>query len=306
MTTRRNFIRTSAKALTTMIVSSLPAFAATEEETAIDAHAHVFTNHLHIARFHRYIPRESAPVEEFLALLDQFHFTGGVNIQPSFLGTDDSYLLSCLRKHPHRLRGVIVIDPKTGLETIEHHRHAGCTGIRLNLFGLPDPPLADPEWARILVRMKEIGWHVELHVEARRIHEIAPPILHAGVRLVVDHFGRPDPRLGTADPGFQYLLSLASTRQVWVKTSAFYRTGGPVHGAQFALATLPMLKHNFGLDRMLWGSDWPHTQFENVMNYQKAYNFMLKMYPDPAERRIVLGSTPEHLYGFPARMTAND
>lgn len=306
MTTRRDFLRISAKALTmTMMFPTLPA-SATEEEVAIDAHAHVFTNHLQIAPLHRYVPRVTAPVDEFLALLRKFHFTGGVNIQPSFLGTDNDYLLSGLRAHPHRLRGVIVIDPKTGLAAVDRLAHSGCTGVRLNLFGLPDPPLADPEWTRILARMREIGWHVELHVEARRIHEIAPPILDAGVHLVVDHFGRPDPSLGTADPGFQYLLSLGHRRQVWVKTSAYYRTGGPVHGEQFALAAVPMLKDHFGLDRIVWGSDWPHTQFEKVMNYQKAYDFMLKMLPDPAERRVVLGSTPEHLYGFPVRTATND
>ncbi len=306
MTTRREFLRASAKALTmTMIIPTLPAFAA-DKEVAIDAHAHVFTNHLRIAPFHRYIPQESAPVDEFLALLYQFHFTGGVNIQPSFLGTDNGYLLSSLRAHPDRLRGVIVIEPKTGLDTIDRLRHSGCTGIRLNLFGLPDPPLSDPGWTSILAHMREMGWHVELHVEARRIHEIVPPILHAGVPLVVDHFGRPDPTLGTADRGFQYLLALGHTRQVWVKISAYYRTGGPVRGQQFALAAVPLLRDHFGLDRMLWGSDWPHTQFERVMNYRKAYEFMLKMLPDPAQRRVVLGSTPEQLYDFPARMKAND
>ncbi|MGB7134226.1 MAG: amidohydrolase family protein [Acidobacteriaceae bacterium] len=281
-----------------MILPSIPALAETRSNAVIDAHAHVFTNHLRLAPFHRYTPDESAPAGEYLALLRKFGFTGGVIIQPSFLGSDNSYLLSCLRQYPGVLRGVIVIDPRIGLHTIDDLRHSGCTGIRLNLFGLPDPPLQDPEWAKILARMRAVGWHVELHVEAERIHEIAPPILDAGVRLVIDHFGRPSPALGIDDPGFRYLLSLGPTRQVWVKISAAYRNGNGGRGEQVALAAVPLLKRDFGPDRLLWGSDWPHTQFEKVMNYQIAYDFLLKMLPDPQERQIVLGKTPRELYLF--------
>ncbi|HEX4038111.1 MAG TPA: amidohydrolase family protein [Acidobacteriaceae bacterium] len=281
-----------------MILPSIPALAASEKKLVIDAHAHVFTNHLRLAPLHRYIPHESAPIDEYLALLRRFGFTGGVIIQPSFLGTDNSYLLSCLRQHPGILRGVIVIDPRIGIHTIEDLHHSGCTGIRLNLFGLPDPPLQDSDWKRILARMHTLGWHVELHVEAERIHEIAPPILAEGVRLVIDHFGRPSPSLGIDDPGFRYLLSLGPTRQVWVKISAAYRNGNAGRGQQIALAAIPLLKRSFGLDHLLWGSDWPHTQFETVMNYQTAYDFLLKMLPDPQERQVVLGQTPGDLYFF--------
>ena len=32
-------------------------------------------------------------------------------MQPSFLGTDNSYLLACVKRHPARLRAVAVVDP---------------------------------------------------------------------------------------------------------------------------------------------------------------------------------------------------
>ena len=50
-----------------------------------------------------------------------------------------------------------------------------------------------------------------------------PALLAAGCRVVIDHFGRPDPALGIADPGFAYLLRQADSGQVWVKLAAPYR-----------------------------------------------------------------------------------
>lgn len=298
MTTRREFIRSTSKVLAMTMLSAKPDLAAAAAKPVIDAHAHVFTTDLRIAPFHRYIPRYSAPLDTYLDLLRRFNFTAGVLIQPSFLGTDNTYLLSCLKLYPNRLRGVVVIDPNRGLETIHELHSAGCTGIRLNLFGLPDPPLKNPYWHKTLACMRDLDWHVELHVESHRIHELAPAILDAGVRIVVDHFGRPDPKLGVNDPGFEYLVSLAATRRVWVKISGAYRNGVHGRGEEIALEAIPLLKASFGLERMVWGSDWPHTQFESTMNYGIAYRFLLQMLPDEQERRVVLSDTPAHLYQF--------
>ena len=41
-----------------------------------------------------------------------------------------------------------------------------------------------------------LALHVELHCEARLLREFVPKLLHAGLDVVVDHFGRPDPALG--------------------------------------------------------------------------------------------------------------
>lgn len=267
----------------------------------IDSHAHVFLRSLKMAKFHRYLPKYDASVERYLSLLDEFHFSNGVIIQPSFLGTDNHYLLSALDRHPHRLRGVVVIDPARDLEKLEEWKHAGCAGIRFNLFDLPDPVLSDSSWRKALKKIRDLDWQVELHVEARRLPELAPALLDAGVRIVVDHFGRPDPTLGVNDPGFHYLLSLAESRRVWVKISAAYRSGGNRRGEKFALQAVPLFKKSFGLDRMIWGSDWPHTQFEKSESYRSSYQFLLRMLPDPAEREIVLGSSPRDLYGFGER-----
>lgn len=298
MITRRNFMTSMSKLLAIAAVPDLIAAPLATTAMKIDSHAHVFLRSLKMARFHRYLPKFDASVDTYLSLLDKFHFTNGVIIQPSFLGTDNHYLLSALERYSDRLRGIVVIDPVRDLEKLEDWNRSGCAGIRFNLFDLSDPVLSDVSWRKALAKIRDLDWQVELHVEARRLPELMPALLDAGVKVVVDHFGRPDPSLGVSDPGFHYLLSLADTRRVWVKISAAYRTGGRINGEKFALQAVPLFKKSFGLDRMIWGSDWPHTQFEKSENYRSVYEFLFRMLPDPAEREIVLGSTPRNLYGF--------
>lgn len=298
MTTRRDFMTSMSKLLAIAAVPDLTMAPLATTTMKIDSHAHVFLRSLKMARFHRYLPKFDASVDTYLSLLDEFHFTNGVIIQPSFLGTDNHYLLSALERYPHRLRGVVVIDPARDFAKLEEWNSVGCAGIRFNLFDLPDPILSDPSWRKALRKIRELDWQVELHMEARRLPELVPTLLDAGVKVVVDHFGRPDPTLGVNDPGFHYLLSLADSRRVWVKISAAYRTGGRMNGENFALQAMPLFKKSFGLDRMIWGSDWPHTQFEKSETYRSVYEFLFRMLPDPAEREIVLGSSPRDLYGF--------
>lgn len=264
--------------------------------TAIDTHAHVFERGLPLADARRYAPTYDAPLPSYLAQLDAHGVSHGVLVQPSFLGIDNSYLLAALKQAPQRLRGVAVIDP-TAPETLLAQMNAeGIVGIRLNLIGAADPQLKSTVWQAALARLHALGWHVELHVEARRLPALLQPLLEAQVKVVVDHFGRPDPALGVDDPGFAALLAAGRSRRVWVKISGAYRNGGNGRGEAIAQAAMPRLKDALGLDRLVWGSDWPHTQFESQINYDKMWAFAGVLLPSAADRKQVLVDTPAQLF----------
>jgi predicted TIM-barrel fold metal-dependent hydrolase len=89
-----------------------------------------------------------------------------------------------------------------------------------------------------------------------------------GVPLVIDHFGRPDARLGADQPGFSELMTLGLGDQLWVKISGIYRLAGTDRqNLEFARAALALLEQSFGRDRLVWGSDWPHTQHEASVGF---------------------------------------
>ena len=265
---------------------------------AIDTHAHVFARGLPLAARRRYAPQYDATLPHYLAQLDAHAISHGVLVQPSFLGTDCSYLLAALAQEPQRLRGVVVIDSAADCAKLDALQRVGVVGIRLNLFDQPNPDFTRADWQQTLAAIARLGWHVEVHVEARRLEDVVPPLLDKGINVVIDHFGRPDPALGIADPGFRYLLTLGFTRQVWVKLSGAYRIGYGAQGEVTAIAAMPLLKAAFGTDRLVWGSDWPHTQFEQTQDYARPVTLLRALLPDPQERRAVLVDTAAALFKF--------
>jgi predicted TIM-barrel fold metal-dependent hydrolase len=263
---------------------------------AIDAHAHVFHRGLPLAPERRYTPAYDAPLAAYLAQLDANGIDRGVLVQPSFLGTDNSYLLESLVAARGRLRGVVVVPPDIGREEMAWMARAGVVGVRLNLVDRDIPDLAAPPWPRFIADSVARGWHIEIQRQARDLAILAPILLAAGATVVLDHYTLPDPALGVADPGFAAILRLgATTRGLWVKISAPYRNGS--HGESVARGAYPLLRDALGVDRLLWGSDWPNTGHEAGESYAKNRAFLDDLVGDPAERATVLGAGRD-LFGF--------
>ena len=298
MLSRREFQKSL---LGLMTVSALPHRAMARQPsgpmTAVDTHAHVFKRGLQLADVRRYAPDYDALPEDYIKVLDANGVSHAVLVQPSFLGTDNSYLVDALRRYP-RFRGIAVVQPVISHDELRALDEAGVVGIRLNLIGLPDPQLDVEPWPSFLKRLAELDWQVEVHAEARRLPVLLDPLLKAGVKAVADHFGRPDPTLGTDDPGFRYLLSTGRTGRVWVKLSGAYRNGNGGVGERIAQAAVPLLRDSLGVDHLVWGSDWPHTQFESVVNYAAIRASLDAWLPDPRERRTVLVDVPVSLFKF--------
>lgn len=268
--------------------------------TAIDAHAHVFETGLPLAGRRRYAPDYDAPLDAYLAQLDAHRVSHGVLVQPSFLGSDCRYLLRALARQPRRLRGVAVIDAGCAPAALDALDRAGVVGIRLNLIGMPDPALDGPAWRATLERVAALRWHVELHAQAQRLARLIAPLLAHRVNIVVDHFGRPEPARGIADAGFRDLLRAAATRRVWVKLSGAYRNWpfAPDEAHARARAAFDALAAEFGAERLVWGSDWPHTQFERTETFGRALAFARRWIPDDAMRHAIFVETPARLFRF--------
>ncbi|KWV60653.1 hypothetical protein AS156_27935 [Bradyrhizobium macuxiense] len=261
----------------------------------IDIHSHVFHRGLKLASGRRYAPDYDAPLDLYLKQLDENGMTNGVLVQPSFLGTDNSYLVECLTATKGRLRGIAVVDPTVSPDELYALDRAGVVGIRLNLVGKPLPDVTSPEWQALLAQIKAIGWQVEIQRNAGDLAVLLPKLLDQGVNVVLDHYALPDPKLGVTDSGFQSVLKLGASRKVWVKISAPYRNGP--NGEQFAKQAYPLLRDAYGVEHLLWGSDWPHTQFEATQSYAKNRKFLDELVTDADERARVLAA-PRELFRF--------
>ncbi|MGF1525350.1 MAG: amidohydrolase family protein [Candidatus Competibacterales bacterium] len=245
-------------------------------EGRYDGHCHVFRADLPMANGRRYTPGYDATPEELCCILNQFGLDGALLVQPSFLGADNSYLLQALEKisSDERLtvKGVAVLDPSAPIdgEWLKALDQRSIIGVRLNLVGKAESFDYD-NWRTTLGAVENLGWHVELHCEAVHLPRILPQLVRHHAKVVIDHFGLIEQVANNA--GLRAILDQPKD-QLWIKVSGAYRIH-PRGDRKADAATMAPLREiytdHLGSDRLVWGSDWPFTQFEKQMNYQLAW-----------------------------------
>jgi predicted TIM-barrel fold metal-dependent hydrolase len=267
--------------------------------TGIDSHAHVFSRELNLAAARRYTPGYDATLAQYLKHLQTHGLSHGVLVQPSFLGTDNSYLLASLRQVPKQLRGVVVLERDVSRVMLNDMARLGVVGVRLNLMGKTLPDFRDAAWKDFLGHIADLDWHVELHRHVEDLPKLIRQLMPFGIKLVIDHFGRPDARLSIDQPGFPEMLELGLSGQVWMKVSGIYRLGGTdQQNLEFARTALPLLEKSFGLRRLVWGSDWPHTQHEESVGFNTVVEQLQALDCSAQFMRSLLVDAPQVLFGF--------
>jgi predicted TIM-barrel fold metal-dependent hydrolase len=225
----------------------------------IDTHFHVFDAGISVSDA-RYVPQYCAPVATWRQQSQAAGVDQGVLVQPSFLGTNNAFLLQQLAAQPQWLRGIAVISPDTPLLQLQQLQRAGIRGIRLNLAGqsheIPQWADSKPIWNHV----RELAWHVEIHTDRGALAGVLNQ-LPADITLVIDHMGKPS-AASKNDPSIAALVSRAKNSPVFVKLSAGYRVL-PIEPKALARVLL----NELGPKALLWGSDWPCTNHEQHANY---------------------------------------
>ncbi|MFD2185018.1 amidohydrolase family protein [Rhodoplanes azumiensis] len=263
----------------------------TRDVPPVDTHVHVFTRALPLVQGRRHSPSGDFTPDDLFAVTARHGVREIVVVQPSFLGTDNSYLLDALAPAPERLRGIVVVDPGVTDTTLDAYAARGIVGIRLNLLGKDVSTVLTPDWMALLTRVAARGWQIEIQTEGRAVRPLLDAIVPLGAPVVIDHFGRPDPKLGVDDPGFRRLLAAGPDGSLFVKISGSYRCGGAVV-APYARALVDAL----GPGRLLWGSDWPHTEHETIRRYEDGLT-ELRSWLTP-EQQAAVAETSRKLFGF--------
>lgn len=244
--------------------------------SSIDGHAHVFTRHLKMLRNRRYTPHRDALPSTYSRILSKATLYGGLLVQPSFLGTDNHYLLRTLQNYRSNncFWGVCVIPPTTSKRQMANMAKAGVVGTRLNLIGHRTPNLKAKNWQQFLKNINELGWHLEIHAEGHKLAVLLPHVLNACRHVVVDHFGLPNPSAPHQCAGWRTILS--TKKGLWVKVSAPYRVFPNTKiGIAVDKCTVlaQALREHLGTERMIWGSDWPWTQHENGIKFSHTIDW---------------------------------
>jgi predicted TIM-barrel fold metal-dependent hydrolase len=247
----------------------------------VDAHAHIFLADMPHIPNPRHVITYDYTLEQFLADLDRHGVSHGVIAAASPYGDYNDYVLDSIRGNP-RLRGTVIVEPSVERVTLQRMKDDGIVGVRLPYISLTTlPDLTTFENQRTLRRFRDLDWHVHLHLDGPRLPQALPVLEKSGVKLVVDHFGRPDPKLGIQCPGFQMMLRLMENGRTWVKVSGAYRLG-----RERAREYGKELLRAMGPDRLFWGSDAPFVGHENQFSYQSTIDDVLEWCPEKFRQQI--------------------
>ncbi len=230
-----------------------------------DCHAHIYEKIASIPDA-RYMPSAPAPLSKWLEHQQRYGIRGGVIVQVSFLGTDNSELCAALAKLDRkRFAGVAVVALDVSDDALAELVLAGVRGVRWNLVRGKDlPDLASKAVQAFFHKLRQHSLHLEIHLEGPRLAPILAPLTDQGVRIVVDHFGLPSDLNPNRDPMILATKTLTDVSSLYFKFSAHYRS--PFDVTDHASALLSKL----GEEHFVWGSDWPHTQHEDEMDFASA------------------------------------
>jgi predicted TIM-barrel fold metal-dependent hydrolase len=233
-----------------------------------DCHAHVYER-VRAVPGARYVPFAPAPLADWQAHQARHGLRGGVIVQVSFLGSDNSELLAALaRLDRARFAGVAVVPLDVGEAELDALVAGGVRGVRWNLVrGRPVPRLDAPGTVAFLAKLRARGLHLEVHLEGPRLAPVLAPLTDVGVAVVVDHFGLPSEPDPASDPFVRAVDALTDRSALYAKFSAPYRTGFDIRPHAEALRSALPPAH------VVWGSDWPHTQHEDEVRYGDTISF---------------------------------
>ncbi len=198
----------------------------------VDTHMHVWS--LDMARYPIRPPEpnvrpltEDGSVERYLEEMEQHGVDLAVLVQPRQYGWDNRYIADCVRRFPERFVGHGLIDPKdpNNAQVLEREiRENGLAGMRLSPIYQPKERWLNsranhPLWRKAA----ELGAVFNVFIAAPQIPMLEDMVQRfPGVKVVVDHLGRPE--ILDRPPWVENdsLLRLARYPNVWVKFTELY------------------------------------------------------------------------------------
>ncbi len=264
-----------------------------------DTHTHIFGP----ASRYPFAPNRpynapDAPLEAFRALHEKIGVERCVIVNATLHGTDNRVVTDAIAQSGGAYKGIANVKDEMSDKELADLDKAGIRGCRFaflkRLGGVGDMG----KFNRIVHRVAELGWHVDVYFEPGTVGEFAPMLKALPTSYVIDHMGTVQAAKGLDDPAFKALLDLqASDEKCWVKISGLERAsagGKPFHDA------VPFAKRliDNAPDRVIWGTDWPHPNVKIMPNDGEIVDLVPLYAPDAAVQHKLLVDNPARLFKF--------
>ena len=277
--------------------TSLPRFKAPAD--ACDSHVHIYDPRFKM-RWPNLRAVAEASVEEYRLLQARLGTSRVVVVQPAAYGIDNAVTLDAIAKMGHEnARGIAVVHPSVTDTELVAMNKGGIRGLRFTLHE-PRTAVTSADMIEPLAhRAHRLGWHVQLHLRAEQILEMASLIESLPGTVVFDHMARMPQPHGIHHPAFTFVRKMIDRGNAWVKLSGPYldtQTGAPRY-ADIRSVARAFARH--APERCVWGSDWPHpTEPASKPDDAVLMDLLQEWAVEEATRGRILVENPAQLYGF--------
>jgi D-galactarolactone isomerase len=165
-------------------------------------------------------------------------------IEPAITIAENLVTLDAIKQAGGNARGVAIINPTISNADLQTLHDGGVCGIRFSSTGGSVPAAIAKEIEPLAKRVADLGWHVQINIEAGPILELEDLWNRLPATLVIDHMGHIRQPQGVEDPAFKYILRLIDKGRTWVKLSITYDSSkdGPPGYADVNKVGRPMSK----------------------------------------------------------------
>jgi len=264
---------------------------------ATDCHFHIFGpfERFPLSPGRRYDP-PLALVEDYRAVATTLGLGRQIVVQASVMGTDNRCTLDAVAQFGRaQARAIAVIDDRFSPAALRELAAGGVIGVRFNAVSGNGTPL--DQLAPIAHRIAPLGWHLQIYAPGEAWPDLAPRLTDLPVPVVIDHMGGIPPAWGKDHPALQALYRLLDGGQAWLKLCGYRVSAGPPYD-DLQVAARRFIRR--APERMIWGTDWPHTSLEGraLPDDGVLLDLLAAWVETPADWQRILVDNPVRLYGF--------
>lgn len=266
----------------------------------IDAHVHILDpDRFPYAADAWYAPigAERGTANDLCAVMDCHLVQHALLVAPnSGYNQDNRCLLDAIARSQGRFKGMALVKNNTGRAELEDLKAQGIVGLAMNVSLLGIDFYSDIE--PLLSHLADLDMWAQMQVQHDQLLTLKPMLEASGAKLMFDHCGRPDPRQGVGQAGFQALLGLAKTGRAAVKLSGFNKCSAQQYPWSDAKPFVDALIDAYTPQNLVWASDWPFLKAPARIDYGPLLTLFEQLVPDALTRQTIQWETPRRLFGF--------
>ena len=251
-----------------------------------------------------YYQPPDATFEHMRGVLKTLGFERGVIVYPMPYDTDHRLLIDTLSalepKDRANFRATCIVKDNVTDAEMARLDALGVCGARFNVGRRYQEGTSRDAILRSIARVREIGWHMRLHVGGDDI--VTDQAFLKSIRditVCVDHMGHLHLDLGLQQPACRFLIDMIKNEGWWLMLSNGNRDSKMESGWDDAVP-FGRAYVEAAPDRLIWGSDWPHVNWrKRMMNDAETVELLYRYVDnDPALLTKILVSNPARLHGF--------